>query len=758
MKNTEIMLRCVCFFLFISCNNEINSQQTINTIGLLRNPDTVIDKLHGKAHDPDSHFLLARAYKMKKQYAPALKHFTLSVQGGKNSQDIPVTAQSIYSFMTSINSKSDLYNDAIYEMALIWQLYNKYEWVVKYCDLVRSDLKGLNRDCILLKAHNLSKMGKHAIAQQCLKELLKLHNDEESRSLILIRSASIYETAEQHSAAYYRYLEVLRNPASWQAGLASASIFRLASQGKIQVAPKEGLSVGISLYHIKKYREAIPYLDRYLGCEKNKKAIEYKIRCLVRISQNKQVDSLISMFGTSPGERVPLHVVSADEFWLKGDRNTATEIYRKIASYNIEPWLQHSLMRLARAKDDKKLSGNEAELNNYIQKYSDSHSEYFLWLLGKAKLRHNERKDAISIFMKSVKQYPNGRFSDRCRFWLFKLLSENNEVQSASEYAIEMPMRNPDSPYTYIILKRLSGNHPKARLNSLYVEASRAKNNRLALFYHALLMIKAPSSHDAIKRRRELQNTNSVHYDDIHNTIIKNRLSSADSHALKSLEKYFRIGHVIAIRRELKTIGKGKDSQYDKNIMLAHFGYKYNIPHYFVHAYLKLLEMNRTKENLFLMPRESYPFILPTPYNRCVNEFCNKYSIAPEEIYAIMKAETTFNPNAISPAGAVGLMQLMPATARDTARSIKLAKYDLFDPCISIQLGVKYYRSLSTDANKNPIIALAAYNAGKNKVLRWRKKQLMNDDDYFTELSPYAETRNYILTISKYIIQYIMIK
>jgi len=112
-----------------------------------------------------------------------------------------------------------------------------------------------------------------------------------------------------------------------------------------------------------------------------------------------------------------------------------------------------------------------------------------------------------------------------------------------------------------------------------------------------------------------------------------------------------------------------------------------------------------------------------------VNEISNKYDVDPKLIEALVKQESGFNPNAKSKAGALGLMQLMPSTAKGLGVS------DPMDVRQNVEGGVKYVRSMLDRFNGNIILALAAYNAGPNAVSK------------YDGVPPYKETQNYVRNI-----------
>ena len=120
-------------------------------------------------------------------------------------------------------------------------------------------------------------------------------------------------------------------------------------------------------------------------------------------------------------------------------------------------------------------------------------------------------------------------------------------------------------------------------------------------------------------------------------------------------------------------------------------------------------------------------------------------------IMALARQESAFNPGVTSSAGARGLMQLMPATARETARKHDIAykkKAELFIPEKNIQLGTQYYRDMLSRFDENRILATAAYNAGPHRVDRWlSKSQGKLPFDAWIETIPFKETRNYVQNV-----------
>ncbi len=114
-----------------------------------------------------------------------------------------------------------------------------------------------------------------------------------------------------------------------------------------------------------------------------------------------------------------------------------------------------------------------------------------------------------------------------------------------------------------------------------------------------------------------------------------------------------------------------------------------------------------------------------------VEKISNKYGVDEKLVQAVIKQESGYNPKAKSHAGALGLMQLMPTTAKS------LGVKDPLNPAQNIEGGVKYLKSMLEEFNGNTILALAAYNAGPNAVKK------------YGTVPPYKETQNYVKSILK---------
>jgi soluble lytic murein transglycosylase len=145
-----------------------------------------------------------------------------------------------------------------------------------------------------------------------------------------------------------------------------------------------------------------------------------------------------------------------------------------------------------------------------------------------------------------------------------------------------------------------------------------------------------------------------------------------------------------------------------------------------------------------------YELLYPRPYEFDVREASRRTGLSREFIYAIIRQESLFRPDAGSSAGALGLMQLLPGTARLVARRNGVrapTRAQLLEPSVNIALGADYLAGMLQRFDGEPALASAAYNAGPNAARRWLPPAPL-DLDVWAENIPYNETRAYVQRVA----------
>lgn len=151
--------------------------------------------------------------------------------------------------------------------------------------------------------------------------------------------------------------------------------------------------------------------------------------------------------------------------------------------------------------------------------------------------------------------------------------------------------------------------------------------------------------------------------------------------------------------------------------------------------------------------RKDYSLRFPMPYKRQVLEFAQSRELDPSLIYGVMRRESLFDPLARSSVGALGLMQLMPSTARLVARRLGMKrprKSDILRVDNNIRMGTHYLKTVMNRFDNNVALAAAAYNAGPRNVKRWLPRESAMSADLWVETVPFTETRNYIQAVLAY--------
>ena len=149
------------------------------------------------------------------------------------------------------------------------------------------------------------------------------------------------------------------------------------------------------------------------------------------------------------------------------------------------------------------------------------------------------------------------------------------------------------------------------------------------------------------------------------------------------------------------------------------------------------------------LPEEVWDLFYPTRYADIVAKHAKTAGLDTTLILSLIRQESAFNPKARSSANARGLMQLLPATALETAARANVTRaqaQNLYDPEINVRLGIAYFNAMLKQHGR-PELALAAYNAGGSRVSRWVKEFGADDIAGFVEQIPFAETRNYVKTV-----------
>lgn len=147
----------------------------------------------------------------------------------------------------------------------------------------------------------------------------------------------------------------------------------------------------------------------------------------------------------------------------------------------------------------------------------------------------------------------------------------------------------------------------------------------------------------------------------------------------------------------------------------------------------------------------------PAPYTEQIKRYADQQGLEPAIVYGLVRQESVFDPDARSAAGALGLMQIMPGTAQYIAGKLNDGRRpanSLYEPEVNLKYGTFYYKQLLDRFDGHVALAAAGYNAGPQRVVRWRAGYRPVPADIWIETIPFKETRKYVSSVLMYSIIY----
>lgn len=148
-------------------------------------------------------------------------------------------------------------------------------------------------------------------------------------------------------------------------------------------------------------------------------------------------------------------------------------------------------------------------------------------------------------------------------------------------------------------------------------------------------------------------------------------------------------------------------------------------------------------KDIINQPTFSYT-LYPLPYLESISQWSNRLNLPIPLVLGLIRQESRFEPEIISSAGAIGLMQIMPETGTYIAQQKGQVSFSLRNPNQNIEFGTWYLDYTHRQYDNNTMLAVASYNAGPNRVRQWVNRFGLIDADEFVQKIPYNETRGYV--------------
>lgn len=322
-----------------------------------------------------------------------------------------------------------------------------------------------------------------------------------------------------------------------------------------------------------------------------------------------------------------------------------------------------------------------------------------------------------------LEQLPVALKSDNAYLWLARIYLRDEDWIGLIKTINSMPHRlKKDAEWTYWQARAYEEAGHEVKANSIYKQLSSRST-----YYGFLAADKAKN--DYVIDQQELTSS----------TVEERETLLLNNEPLLRARELFFVGRNLEARREwFQGIRKLNTEEIKQAAKMA-FSWKW-----FDNA-IKTVAKTEHKND--------YDLRFPMPFQDEVMHQVNNHNLDAAVVYGIIRRESLFDPLARSKVGALGLMQLMPATARNVARSLGLkkpAQDDILNISNNIKLGTEYFKSVLNRFDNNIPLAAAAYNAGPQNVKKWLPDDAPLAADLWVETVPFQETRNYIQAVLAY--------
>jgi soluble lytic murein transglycosylase len=376
------------------------------------------------------------------------------------------------------------------------------------------------------------------------------------------------------------------------------------------------------------------------------------------------------------------------------------------------PWLEQLL--LSSGNSQLLLRNFETAARFYSELYTrfpnGANASYAHWKTAWLRLRLGDTAQARRLFEEQIKLYPASPEVPNALYWRGRLAEEDQDLNKARAYYQKLSDRFRFFYYAELARERLrdikiDGNAPVVPLLSKIPPAAPpVRFNRGA----------APPDNLRVQKSFLLQN--GALFD----------LAIAELEAAYSKDgSLWAMGEMVRIYQST--------GRYWRALQML----KRGLPGYFSFEIADL-------------PRPFWEALFPRLYWSDIQKYSNENQLDPFLVAALIRQESEFHAGAVSRARALGLMQILPSTGRKLAREVKLRRFStnmLWDPTVNVQLGTRYFRGLLDSQDGTPQYALAAYNAGPDRVAEWRGNGQYRDVAEFVESIPFTETREYVQAV-----------
>ena len=340
-------------------------------------------------------------------------------------------------------------------------------------------------------------------------------------------------------------------------------------------------------------------------------------------------------------------------------------------------------------------------------------ASYAHWKAAWLTLRQGRNEEAKKEFEEQIALYPAGNETSAALYWRARLAEEDNQPEMARAYYQKLSDRYRNYYYAELGRQRLTKLPEGATPLGQYPLLDRVP----PLEHGDKVTLAEPPADDLHLQKAELLGNGGLVDLAVRELQAAASADGGNWGPAETARLYTETGH------------------YDRAIEVM----KHSVPSYFA-------------VDIPTLPREYWEALFPRPYWTDLKKFSVANGLDPYLVASLIRQESEFNPVAVSRANAVGLMQLLPKTGKLVAHQAKLNRYNasqLYTPPVNLQLGTRYFRGMVDQFGGSFEYALAAYNAGSDRVVEWLGQGKYRDAPEFVESIPFTETREYVQAIMR---------
>jgi soluble lytic murein transglycosylase len=377
------------------------------------------------------------------------------------------------------------------------------------------------------------------------------------------------------------------------------------------------------------------------------------------------------------------------------------------------PWLEQALLSAANMYLLKRdYDGAIDHFRELQQRFPNgARASYAHWKTAWLSFRQGRTEEARKGFDDQVVLYPDSNEVPAALYWRARIAEEENAPLMARAYYQKLSSRFRNYYYAELGRQRLKNIKADADDSTRY-----AVLDRVPPLSAKDIVADSEPPEDSLRLQRARLLSNGALADLAVRELQAASAEDGGSWALSEMVRIYQDG-----------------GQYDRAIQV-----------------LKKAKPNYFAVDLPELPRAYWDGLFPKPYWTDLRKYSQLNGLDPYLVASLIRQESEFNPAAVSRANAVGLMQLLPSVGKHVAREIKLKSYNpsqLYTPAVNMQLGTRYFKSMVDKYGGQLEYALAAYNAGTDRVGDWLEQEHYRDPQEFVESIPFTETREYVQAI-----------